>query len=61
MPSIGLTYYDWILDHAWVAVPMQAFVFQMIQSLTEFPPRQRPASFSLDQVLAKLQAGLPSA
>jgi arylsulfatase A-like enzyme len=55
------TYYDWILDHAWVCVPMQAFVLQMIESLGEFPPRQKPASFSLDQVMEKLQTGLPSA
>jgi arylsulfatase A-like enzyme len=55
------TYYDWVLDHAWICVPMQAFVLQMIQSMGEFPPRQEPASFSLDQVLEKLQTGLPSA
>ena len=54
------TYYDWLLDHAWLAVPTQAFVFEMIQSLAEFPPRQKPASFNLDEVLAKLQAGIPS-
>ncbi len=54
------TYYDWILDHAWVAVPMQAFVFQMIQSFVEFPPRQKPASFSLEDVLAELQTGVHS-
>jgi arylsulfatase A-like enzyme len=55
------TYYDWILDHAWVAVPMQAFVFGMLQTFAEFPPRQKPASFSLDEVLASLQTGMPSA
>ena len=54
------TYWDWVLDHAWVAVPMQAFVAGMLQTFAEFPPRQKPASFSLDQVLAKLQEGLPS-
>jgi arylsulfatase A-like enzyme len=55
------TYWDWMLDHAFILVPAQAFVFQMIQSLGEFPPRQKPASFNLDDVLVKLQAGLPSA
>ena len=54
------TYYDWILDHAWVAVPMQAFVFEMIQSFAEFPPRQKPATFSLEDVLAELQTGVHS-
>jgi arylsulfatase A-like enzyme len=54
------TYYDWILDHAWVAVPMQAFVFEMIQSFVKFPARQKPASFSLEDVLAELQTGVHS-
>jgi arylsulfatase len=54
------TYYDWIIDHAWICVPMQAFVLQMMQSLVEFPPRQKPASFALEQVLEKLQTGIPS-
>ena len=31
----------------------------MLQTLAEFPARQEPASFSLDQVLEKLQAGVP--
>jgi arylsulfatase len=54
------TYYDWVLDHAWLCVPMQAYVAEMLQSFGEFPPRQKPASFSLEQVLEKLQAGIPS-
>jgi arylsulfatase len=40
---------------------MQAYVFNMLQSFAEFPRRQEPASFSLEQVLAKLQAGITSA
>jgi arylsulfatase A-like enzyme len=55
------TYYDWVLDHAWIVVPMQAFVAGMLESFAEFPRRQAPASFSLEQVLAKLQAGIGSA
>ena len=55
------TYWDWMLDHAFLLVPAQAFVAQMLETLAEFPPRQRPASFSLSQVLAKLQSGMPSA
>jgi arylsulfatase len=55
------TYYDWLLDHAFLLVPAQAFVFQMMQTIAEFPLRQKPASFSLEQVLDKLQGGMPSA
>jgi arylsulfatase A-like enzyme len=54
------TYYDWVLDHAWICVPMQSYVFAMLQSFAEFPRRQEPASFSLEQVLAKLQTGITS-
>jgi arylsulfatase A-like enzyme len=55
------TYYDWLLDHAWIVVPAQAYVARMLSTLAEFPPRQAPASFGIEQVMAKLQAGLPSA
>ncbi|SES09954.1 arylsulfatase [Pedococcus cremeus] len=54
------TYFDWMLDHAWLCVPMQAYVADMLQSFGEFPPRQKPATFSLEQVLEKLQTGIPS-
>jgi arylsulfatase len=54
------TYYDWMLDHAWTLVPAQAFVAQMVSSLVEFPPSQTPASFTISQVMAKLQRGISS-
>jgi arylsulfatase A-like enzyme len=55
------TYYDWLLDRAWVLVPAQAYVANMLTTLVEFPPRQEPASFNLESVLEKLQAGVASA
>jgi arylsulfatase len=55
------TYYDWMLDRAWILMPAQAFVGEMLLTLLEFPPRQAPASFSLEKVRAKLEAGIPSA
>jgi arylsulfatase len=55
------TYYDWLLDRAWVLVPAQTYVARMLATLAEFPPRQAPASFNIEQVLAKLQAGVASA
>jgi hypothetical protein len=38
-------------------VPAQAFVAQWLQSFKEFPARQKPASFSIDQVMKKLTSG----
>jgi arylsulfatase len=55
------TYYDWLLDHAWLLVPAQAYAASMVATLAEFPPRQATASFSMERVLEKLEAGLPSA
>ena len=54
------TYYDWMIDHAWVLVPAQTFVAVMVSSLIEFPPRQESASFTLNHMLDKLLAGVSS-
>ncbi len=51
------TYWDWLLDHAFMVVPAAALVAQAVQEFAEFPPRQKPASFNLDRVLEKLQEG----
>jgi arylsulfatase A-like enzyme len=51
------TYWDWILDHSFILVPAQSYVAAQIQSLREFPPRQKPAAFNLDRVLASIQEG----
>jgi arylsulfatase len=52
------TYWDWLLDHAFLLVPTQAIVQRFLGTFREFPPRQKAASFTVDQALAKLQQGL---
>jgi arylsulfatase len=54
------TYYDWLLDHAWVLVPAQAYVARMLKTFEEFPPRQKPASFTIGDLMEKLTSGVPS-
>jgi arylsulfatase len=49
------TYYDWLLDHAYMFVPAQAYVGKYLETFKAFPPRQEAASFSLDQVMEKLK------
>jgi arylsulfatase len=49
------TYWDWWMDHAFLLVPAQAYVGDFLSTFEEFPPRQEAASFTLDQVLEKLQ------
>jgi arylsulfatase len=48
------TYYDWLLDRAYLLVPAQTYVGGFLQTFQEFPPRQKAASLSLDQVMEKL-------
>jgi arylsulfatase len=55
------TYFDWLIDRVFLFVPLQVFVAQMAQSLIEFPPRQKPASFNLDRVMEKINEGMGSA
>jgi len=51
------TYYDWLLDHSFLLVPAQSYVFNFIQTFKDFPPRQAAATFNLDEVLKKMQEG----
>jgi arylsulfatase A-like enzyme len=48
------TYYDWLLDRAYLLVPAQAYVGNFLTTFKEYPPRQKAASFSLDQIMDKL-------
>ena len=48
------TYWDWYLDHAFLLVPAQAYVGKFLKTFKEFPPRQKAASFTIDQVMEKL-------
>jgi arylsulfatase len=48
------TYYDWMLDRAYLLVPAQAYVADFLGTFQEYPPRQEAASFSLDKVLEEL-------
>ena len=50
----GSMFYDkWMVDRAFLLVPAQAIVGEFLKTFEEFPPRQRPASFSIDQALEK--------
>lgn len=50
------TYYDWLLDHAFLMIPAQDFVGQFLMTFKEFPQRQKAATFNLDEVLQKLKS-----
>ena len=48
------TYYDWLLDHAFLLVPAQDIVGEFLGTFQEYPPRMKAASFSLEKVMDKL-------
>ncbi len=48
------TYYDWMIDRVFLLVPAQQYVGAFLATFQEFPPRQKPASFTIDQVMEKL-------
>ena len=50
------SYYDWLIDRVFFLIPAQAYVGKFLATFKEFPPRQKPASFSIDQVLERLKS-----
>ena len=51
-----LSYKQWRVDRVFLLVPAGALVAQYMQTLMEFPPRQRPDSFTVGDVMEKLEA-----
>jgi arylsulfatase A-like enzyme len=52
------TYWDWFLDHDYIAMYGTAIGTQFLETFREFPPRQEPASFTIDHAVSKLHAFL---
>jgi arylsulfatase len=54
------TYWDWFIDNLYIALAATAIMTQFLATFEEFPPRQRAASFTIDQAVERLQAVLTS-
>ena len=52
------TYFDWLFDNDYLVFAATALVSQFLETFTEFPPRQKAATFSIDQAVDKLQGFL---
>jgi arylsulfatase len=50
----SLEYDKWMAERAFLLVPSQVVVGQWLASFKEFPIRQKPASFNLDEVMRKM-------
>jgi arylsulfatase A-like enzyme len=54
------TYYDWLFESDYIILAATSLVADFLQTFQEFPPRQKAASFTIDQVVAKLESVLTS-
>ena len=48
-------YRTWWTRHAFILLPAKAIVGDAISTFKEFPPRQKPAKFNLEDVMKKIQ------
>jgi arylsulfatase len=55
----SISYDKWAFERLYILVPAQVIVGNFLATFQEYPPRQKPGSFSLDRVLEKLQQGQP--
>jgi len=56
-PITSNTYYDWMIDRAFMLVPAQTYVGKFLSTFKDYPPRMKAASFSLDKVMEKMHEG----
>ncbi len=49
-------YKGWMMDRTFLLLPAVSKVGEYLATYKEFPPRQKPASFSIDQVIEKLES-----
>jgi arylsulfatase A-like enzyme len=54
--EIAMDYGRWFVEHMFLFAPAGAFVGRWLQSFREFPPRQKPGSFNLENVMATVMA-----
>ena len=50
----SILYDEWMVHHAFTIYGAQALAADWLKSFKEFPPRQKPASFNLDEVMRKM-------
>jgi arylsulfatase len=48
------TYYDWLIDHVPVLCGAQAIMAEWAATFKDFPPIQKPNTFTIDEALAKM-------
>ena len=56
----GMGYGRWRAERMFALAPAQAFIGKWLNSFKEFPPRQKPGSFSLGDAMDKITQGSPN-
>jgi arylsulfatase len=49
-------YWDWFLSKSYLALAGSAIATEFVKTFKEFPPRQKPGSFTIDDALAAMAA-----
>jgi arylsulfatase A-like enzyme len=52
------TYYDWFISQPYLVMAAQVVTAKFLDTFKEYPPRQRAASFSIDQAVEKMKQRL---
>ncbi len=50
------TYWDWYIDRVFLLLPAQSYVGEFLSTFKQFPPRQKAATFTIDEALESLEA-----
>jgi hypothetical protein len=50
------TYWDWYIDHVWILYPMGDAIGPFLKSFQEFPPSQKPGSFTVNDAFKTIKA-----
>ena len=55
------TYWDWYVNKGYLIMAAQGIVAEFLKTFREYPPRQKAASFTIDQAMERMNASLSSA
>jgi arylsulfatase len=52
------TYWDWLISNAFLVLAGTTLVGRFLETFKEFPPRQKAASFTIDQAMERMEASM---
>src|SRR5689334_9413207 len=55
------TYYQWMFENGYLVMAASLVVGEFLKTFRDFPPRQKAASFTIDQAMEKMQSAMSGA